>query len=1390
MEKLYQELFNTFKNKSSVDYENHVELAKKQLEDKDFHFAYESFIPYPSYRNKNFNEIIYKKQEFHRNKSLWEGDQDYDETVADKCAGEFRFTPNQKFIKNFMSPLTPYRSLLIYHSVGVGKCHGINTPILMHDGTIKLVQNIKVNDKLMGDNSKPRTVLSLATGEDMMYDIIQSRGDTYRVNSEHILVLMDNYGHINEIEVKDYILLPEKIKSKLYGITTFVEFPEKETSIAPFLAAQDFNGIIPTEYLYNCVTNRFKYFMGLVDNFGSIDDETFIVNKVSDDLKYLGRSLGFYVNVNVQDRVSYFHKDTRSNIRVEPVKVGRYYGFVLDGNHRYLLGDFTITHNTCTAINIAEKYYDIHEKRVLVVLSSNIEENFKKQIYDINRVNQCTGTKYPDMILDKSLLDNETIEKKIDQIIKKRYEFVGYKELAIYMETRKRVIKEQIKDSNDPAKQHEIELKRKTMYEDIIRDRFSNRLIIIDEAHNLRLPTEKGDKQISTAFLELMNIIENVKLVLMTATPMYNTADEIVWMINLLLTNDRAPTIKHSDLFDKESKLTVKGEKILRGKTRGYVSYMRGENPFSFPFRLFPSINNANDKNILQKYPKKDIYGEVIPEESKVKFLEIITSTMSKYQYEVYNSFKTRIKREDEALAIADIGDVVDIDEAKDNNDVQNTMQVSNVVYPSTGEWRDNPRITYGLTGFNSCFDISNSKVFRIKYKEHVKEKFGEFLSYDNLDTYAPKIRTLIDYVVKSKGIVFIYSRYYGAGLFPLACALEHVGMSRYSIDGKTRNILENVTINDKFNGKKPKYCILSRKLELSPNNDLEIETAKSKANLNGEIIKVIIVSKIGTEGIDFKRIREVHIFEPWYNLNRAEQIIGRAVRTCSHIDLPKAERNVTIYFHANICEKDEESVDLRTYRISENKQKRIIDVETILRESSIDCNLNRETLLYPLDLLNIQFDIETAQRKIIKNYRLGDRDNSFICGFKACTFKCEPTLPSKIANIDLTTYDNEFISDDISLMKRYIGNLYKLDENPRTYGEILLDLRKNYKLIEDDIVNYALEEMVTLKYIIKLEKGDGYLLYRSNKYIFQYESLYDTMMSLEERENLKKKMSRHITLDLNKIKKTRAIAVAAHIDEEIDDNKKGKNRKEDEKLQLESIEMVYHDIYRKILLFFIEIDIIDKSYIDNIDKEDNDYEWIIQNIPDGVNIKHIITENMEKYNEFILDTILERLSIDELYYIYSVENKDNIIIKNLYEAMDRANIIVDEFILNPNDKKLYKMDKKNKIVECGPMDYARVNTKYSAIKSVIKDNISSGTKCYTRWQKNKLVFKVRESDVTLGAICDTSPKKDELVKRIEKYLGKKVGKLDYHKSKLCLILEVLSRQSKEFQRSIYLSSK
>jgi replicative DNA helicase len=142
-----------------------------------------------------------------------------------------------------------------------GKCLAKGTKILMYDGTTKNVEDIKINDLVMGNDSTPRKVLSLHSGKGEMYKVsnINTKQnnidiDSYIVNSEHILSLkIDDKNSIKKycnpnsiykkyydgeffnIPVKEYLLLPKGFQRKLKGCINGVEYEDKQVKISPYL---------------------------------------------------------------------------------------------------------------------------------------------------------------------------------------------------------------------------------------------------------------------------------------------------------------------------------------------------------------------------------------------------------------------------------------------------------------------------------------------------------------------------------------------------------------------------------------------------------------------------------------------------------------------------------------------------------------------------------------------------------------------------------------------------------------------------------------------------------------------------------------------------------------------------------------------------------------------------------------------------------------------------------------------------------------------------------------------------------------------------------------------------------------------------------------------------
>ena len=241
-----------------------------------------------------------------------------------------------------------------------------------------------------------------------------------------------------------------------------------------------------------------------------------------------------------------------------------------------------------------------------------------------------------------------------------------------------------------------------------------------------------------------------------------------------------------------------------------------------------------------------------------------------------------------------------------------------------------------GKDGLDRIMDIENRSNY--EYKPQIEEKYGRIFSLEEIGKYSFKIESILTYILQSKGIILIYSQFIDAGLIPMALALEELGFSKF--DGKSlfknsRPKLDVVTMQpfDKQSTKYAKYAMITGDSALSPDNVSLVKELTDKKNKDGEHIKVILVSRAGTEGIDLKFIRQVHILEPWYNMNRIEQIIGRAVRNFSHKDLPFEERNVQIFLHGTLLEnEEEEAIDLYVYRHAERKSIQIGKVSRILK--------------------------------------------------------------------------------------------------------------------------------------------------------------------------------------------------------------------------------------------------------------------------------------------------------------------------------------------------------------------------------------------------------------------------------------------------------------------------
>ena len=523
-----------------------------------------------------------------------------------------------------------------------------------------------------------------------------------------------------------------------------------------------------------------------------------------------------------------------------------------------LLYHGTGTGKTCSAVGIAENFRDVYqlpENRIIILSPDKIKQGWYNNIYDPKKMNdQCTSDTY------KNLINIEgDIDKNRNKLVKKYYEFHGYLEFA----NRIKSIYEKYKDK----------------FEYICDKKYSNRILIIDEAHNIRGDdSESSDDTIKYLKLLIENT-RNLKLILLTATPMYNKANEIVELLTLLYANDKRDYSKIKDIFKDDILIDNEG---LTKYSRGYISYIKGESEDKFPKRLYPT------ENII-----------------KIGELPIYKCDMEPIQSKIYDMIKDSFKVE-----------VLKLEHEKI------LTQCSNIVYPNNSNKIEK---YYGKYGLKTICDYSSSKKM-YKYKNGVEQIFD----IKNIGKYSCKIKKLLETIENSEGIVFIYSQYIQSGIIPIMLALEQNGYNNYN-----KNIFDIKSDTNKGN-----YISITSDNNLSGNYTELLKICTSYENRNGEKIKIIIGSNVASEGLDLKNIRSIHVIDPWYHLKRLEQIIGRGIRFCSHKDLLREQNDTKVYLYSAI---NENSIDLDIYKLAEKKNKEIVKVEKILQENSIDSDLFKE---------------------------------------------------------------------------------------------------------------------------------------------------------------------------------------------------------------------------------------------------------------------------------------------------------------------------------------------------------------------------------------------------------------------------------------------------------------
>ena len=1096
---------------------------------------------------------------------------------------------------------------------------------------------------------------------------------------------------------------------------------------------------------------------------------------------------------------------------------------------------------TCSAIGVCEEMRDYLKqmginKRIIIVASPNVQDNFRLQLFDERKlknvdglwnIRSCTGNKLLKEINPMIMKDipKEKVISQIKTLINASYLFLGYGEFANYI----RKI-ESVKEDYRNEKDKQAKIMRN------LRNEFNSRLIVIDEVHNIRISEDNENKKVAMYLMNLVKAAENMRLLLLSATPMYNSYKEIIWLIDLMNINDKRGSIKIKDVFDQNGNFKPDGEELLARKATGYVSFVRGDNPYTFPFRVFPDIFDPKNtfKNSNNAYPKYQMNGKEIKEEDKLKILDanIFLTKIGSYQTKGYRYIIDHLRKKQ--ITITTKKGVVRDMPSFDNMEsfgytlLQMPLEALNIVYPldvleevikyipPISEYSDeklsessfsndsleiqnkkakptkesdqvleltrrpsseqsiesldtflksggnssssdnsviiNPHDLTGRKGLERTMNFVDKKTppefGSFEYKKNIEKKYGKIFSPNEIGKYSSKIKKICESIVSSsgkisEGIILIYSQYISGGLLPIALALEEMGFTRFGQNAKPLFKNPPTPVIDVRNmkpiGEKNKdfmparYAMITGDPRISPNNDFEVKSLTSEGNEEGNKIKIILISKAGSEGVDLKFIRQVHILEPWYNMNRTEQIIGRAVRNFSHKDLPFEKRNVEIFMHGTLLEdKTEESADIYVYRVAEFKALQIGKVSRLLKETSVDCIINYEQNNFTQEAISEMLDTTIVQElsngKIIKDFKAGDAPYSVACDYMAdCQYKCRPFKEITEENLKEDTYNESFIMMNSEKILKKIRSLMK--ENFFYKKKDLIDrinIPKKYPLVQiyaaltqliEDNNEFIVDKFGRTGYLINI---DEYYLFQPSELSYNHISIFDRSVPINYKHNM---IKFNVNPDISKAQ----VHVHNEVSSEIMQNLKDK-----------------FEIAREYTKPNKSINAKDK------DEENIWYKYcgiIIRKMAaKGVPLEYLL----EFLVEHIIDMMVYKDKLEFLNFLYSMDlfverSFENMAKEYLDKKILKTDRLTAIILYDVDKRKILKLDElKNKWVEAEPediKDLSEVIKKSFTIKTTDFNNLVG----FIDYEDKKqfLVYKVKNISEKrhTGARCDQKTK-------------------------------------------------
>ena len=495
-------------------------------------------------------------------------------------------------------------------------------------------------------------------------------------------------------------------------------------------------------------------------------------------------------------------------------------------------------------------------------------------------------------------------------------------------------------------------------------------LYIFDEAHNFirnvynNISSKKGKRaQVIYDYIQQEKKDgNNIRVLLLTATPAVNTPFEYALYYNLL----RPGALPESEAIFNQLYISSTNYQSLNDETKnmfqrrimGLTSYYIGATPDKF------AQKTVHYKNIVMNKYYEDIYNhfEHIEEEKEKIKKKMSRGKVGGDEMSTYSSYTRQACN----FVFPTVGNKLNGEDRprpgkfrvqeKDANLIDEGKKVEKTVILKRSK-EEVQEYVKAITGYVNTFiehlkellrkDKENKYTLKEDVETFYKKFNGSFTNFvndtgkksqvfDMLYMCSPKFMHVIFNILKSPGPVLVYSNYVAMeGLQIFKIYLDFFGFIMFNDDKDVD--LKNLKKKNSKDG--------FRYIEFHGGIERELREENKKVfnlseNKFGDIIKIIMISPAATEGINLRNTRQVHVMEPYWNEVRIEQIIGRAIRICSHADIPMDDRKVDVFRYKMVRSNNKETTDERMESIARKKNNLLVSFTEAVKEASVDCEL------------------------------------------------------------------------------------------------------------------------------------------------------------------------------------------------------------------------------------------------------------------------------------------------------------------------------------------------------------------------------------------------------------------------------------------------------------------